>query len=86
MRSVRSLGEAVQRAFGAAAAALVGLAAMALLVLATLAVTALGVLIAAIALAGRLAPREKAREGGAALLEARRTPDGWVAETAPPAA
>lgn len=68
-------------AFGRAA----GLAALALgaalaLVFAFAAALVVGVMIAGAALAMRLWPRR--RSAGADLLEARRTPTGWVVETA----
>lgn len=70
------------RALSGAAAALVGLVAMIMLVLATLAVTFVGVVIALAALAVRLMPGPRRRDQGPPMLEARRTPEGWVAEPA----
>jgi hypothetical protein len=84
MRSAaQGAGESVWRFLSAAAVAIASFIAMLLLILATLAVTFLGVLIAAGALAARVATGGWRRAAGPQVLEARRTADGWAVEPAP---
>ncbi|MEZ5957401.1 MAG: hypothetical protein R3C27_09355 [Hyphomonadaceae bacterium] len=76
-------GSAALNAFARAA----GLLALAIgaafaLVFAFAAALVVGVMIAGAALAMRLLPRRKAAETGPVVLDAHRTPQGWVVETA----
>jgi len=73
----------LERVLGAFAAGIVGLFAMFFVLAATIAVAAVGLFVALAALALRLAPRPQRRASGPPMLEARRTPEGWVAEAAP---
>ncbi len=70
---------AIARAAGLAALT-VGVALA--LIFAFAAALVVGLMIAGAALAMRLTPRRKAAAAGTDILEARRTPAGWVVETA----
>lgn len=72
-----SVLSAFVRALGLAA---LGLGAALALAFAFAAALVIGVLIAGAALALRFWPRERERTGGPEVLEARRTPYGWVVE------
>lgn len=84
MNATADFGSTALGAFGRAAAllALVVGAALAL-VFAFAAALVVGIMILGAAIAMRFAPRRKTRNAtGPEVLEARRTPAGWVVETA----
>ncbi len=83
MNATVDLGSTALSAFGRA----VGLLALAVgaalaLVFAFFAALVVGLMIAGAALAMRFWPRRKRASAGPEVLEARRTPAGWVVETA----
>ena len=82
MNATADFGSTALSTFGRAA----GLLALAIgsalaLVFAFAAALVVGLMIAGAALAMRLAPRRKKTAAGPEVLEARRTPAGWVVET-----
>lgn len=83
MNATADFGSTALGAFGRAAAllALVVGAALAL-VFAFAAALVVGIMILGAAIAMRLTPRRKAKPSGPEVLEARRTAEGWVVETA----
>jgi len=83
MNATADFGSTALSAF-ARAAGLVALAvgAALALVFAFAAALVVGLMIAGAALAMRFAPRRKSASNGPDVLEARRTPSGWVVETA----
>jgi hypothetical protein len=82
MNATADFGSTALSAFGRAA----GLVALAVgaalaLVFAFAAALVVGIMILGAAIAMRFTPRGKARTSGPEVLEARRTPAGWVVET-----
>ncbi len=83
MNATADFGSTALSAFGRAAGLLALAVGSALaLVFAFAAALVVGLMIAGAALAMRLMPRRKRPTSGPEVLDARRTPTGWVVETA----
>ncbi len=83
MNATADLGSTALSAFARAAGLLaLAVGAALALVLALGAALVVGVMILGAAIAMRLTPRRKRTPAGPGVLEARRTPTGWVVETA----
>lgn len=84
MNATADFGSTALSAFGRAAALLaLAVGAALALVFAFAAALVVGIMILGAAIAMRLAPRGKSRAAsGPEVLDARRTPTGWVVETA----
>jgi hypothetical protein len=82
MNATADLGSTALNAFGRAAGLLaLAVGAALALVFAFAAALVVGLMILGAAIAMRLAPRRKRAAAGPEVLEARRTPAGWVVET-----